>query len=96
MSRLKAAPQAQEEALVGGTVLHWGASVATGGVLGQRWRWRLLSMSVLPGYGERDALLAPAQALQLRVPAPLDCCTAHHKQAAGWFTRPLLLLEGSC
>ena len=35
-------------------------------------------MAVLPDYGTRDALLAPAQALQLRVPAPptIHICNA--------------------
>lgn len=44
-----------------------GADAAAGGVLGQRWRWRLLSAAVLPDYSRREHLLAPAQALQLRV-----------------------------
>ena len=43
------------------------AAATAGGVLSQRWRWRLLSAAVLPDYSRRDRLLAPAQALQLRV-----------------------------
>ncbi len=40
---------------------------AAGGVLDQRWRYRVLSATVLPNSSRRGEIIVPEQALQLRV-----------------------------
>lgn len=43
-----------------------GEAVQAGGVLEERWRWRVLSAKVLPHF-TRTTLMAPQQASQLQV-----------------------------
>jgi hypothetical protein len=45
----------------------------SGGILGERWRWRVLSAVLLPHCSRRGEVIAPEQASQLRVRLPLGC-----------------------
>ncbi len=49
-----------------------GQAAVAGGVLDERWRWRVLSAKVLPQYSGATSLMAPQQASQLQVTLVLE------------------------